>query len=197
MKKIYFAHPVNIYSQPLEIAFEKLIACQLASGRLDLIENPNQPHHQVGYDNYSKRKKESGLNHKGMSYFYDEVLPNCGGCAAAPFLDNKFGLGVAGEMQWFLRNNKPVWCIWNTDLLWACMDSDLFIKNPLGGLFEINLVPESGELRNLILANDTNVIVPHEETRLRTWRIYNREKRPYEEAHLVKMPIPEGFYPEG
>lgn len=180
MKKVYFAHPVNIYGQPLEQALESLIANALTEGDRERIENPNQPKHQVGYDNYARRARESQTGHKGMNYFYDEVLPGCDGCVAVPFLDNKFGLGVAGEMQWFLRNNKPVWCFWNTL-----------------GIFELSPDPVLPYFERFILANDPRFVVPHEETRLRTWRVYNKERRPYEEAHLVSMPIPEGFYPNG
>ena len=57
MDKIYFAHPVNIYNEPLEIAFEKLIAQELTNRNLSLIENPNQPKHQVGYNKRATRMK--------------------------------------------------------------------------------------------------------------------------------------------
>ena len=196
MKKIYFAHPVNIYGQPLETALEIIIAHHLANNCFDLIENPNQPKHQVGYDNYAKRKKESGLNHKGMSYFYDEVLPNCFCCAAVTFLDRRMGLGVAGEAKWFLEKGLPVWLVQPFPLLWAHNYSELFVMNPLSGLFYVRPLVDSEEIE-MVLTSDPKLVVSHEETRLRTWNVYNREKRSYEEAHRVKMPVPEGFYPEG
>ena len=63
MNKIYFVHPVNVYNEPIEAAFEELIAYYLTNNFKDLIENPNQPHHQRGY-------AEKG----GMKYFYNDVL---------------------------------------------------------------------------------------------------------------------------
>jgi len=39
-------------------------------------------------------------------------------------------------------------------------------------------------------------VLSHVETRLRTWVVYGKDVRPYEEAHLVSLPIPEGFYPD-
>jgi hypothetical protein len=64
--------------------------------------------------------------------------------------------------------------------------SGLFIVRPL-------VDKEVGQ----ILENDSELVVPHKETRLRSWEVYNRIRRPFEESHLVQMPIPEGFYPEG
>lgn len=191
MNKIYFAHPVNIYDQPIENAFARLIAHYLTNDELSLIENPNQPKHQNGYDSYSKRLKENGLDHKGMNYFYDEVLPNCNSCAGVPFLDGRVGLGVAGEMKWFIEHDMlirivvPRWLLTQQDL-------NRFTNDPIGGCFFVRLATKSE--RDKIILFDQDLVVPHEETRFRTWRVYNREKRPYEEAHLVKMPIPEGFY---
>ena len=192
-KQFYFAHPVNIYGEPLEAAFEELIAQALTGGRHDVIENPNQPCHQIGYDRYARRKKESGLNHKGMNYFYDEVLPNCLGCVAVPFLDFRIGRGVAGEMQWFIEKNKPVWIVFPV----CGISNNLsdFVRNPLSGCFDVR--PLAPEEKQRIILSDPKFVVPHEETRLRTWRIYNKDRRPYEEAHLVSMPVPEGFYPQG
>lgn len=194
MEKIYFAHPVNMYNEPLEAAFEKLIALHLADGNVSLIENPNQPCHQVGYDKYAKRLKESGTNHKGMNYFYDEVLPNCSGCVGVPFLDGRLGLGVAGEMKWFIEHNKWVWTVVP---LWPFTREDFkrFIYDPVGTCFTVRLITK--QERSFLIASDPRLVVPHEETRLRTWKIYNRERRSYEEAHYVEMPIPEGFYPQG
>src|SRR5437899_2122953 len=90
--KLYFAHPVNVYGRPLEdeliVAIETLLGCE--------VENPNQPHHAEGYQR------------AGMSYFYDEVLPDCDGCVVLPFSDGKLGRGVAGEAKWFLERGLPV-----------------------------------------------------------------------------------------
>ncbi len=170
MEKIYFAHPVNLYGESLEEAFLRFIAYCLTEGNLAAIENPNQPHHQEGYRN------------RGMDYFFDEVLPKCkGGCVALPFLDGRMGLGVAGEAKWFLERSMPVWIV-----------EPFHPLNVL--LFKVR--PLSGDEGVRLLQDDPQLVVPHEETRLRTWTVYNRKKRPYELAHLVQMPIPEGFYPE-
>ncbi len=178
MNKIYFAHPVNIYGEPLEDELAKLIANVLTGGDLFQVENPNQPCHQEGYDEYARRLKESGTDHKGMNYFYDKILPNCSGCVGVPFLDGRFGLGVAGEMRWFIEREKPV-----------------SVAHPLSGRFLIR--PISVMEGIAIMSGDTKLVVSHEETRLRTWKVYNQIRRPYEEAHLVTMPVPVDFYPKG
>ena len=196
MNKIYFAHPTSMYNTPLERAFEKLIAYRLVNGNAGLIENPNQPKHQVGYTEYAKRVKESGTNHKGMSYFYDEVLPGCSGCVGVPFLDGRLGLGVAGEMKWFLERDKSVWLIgFSLPVGLNKSPVESFINNPLAGVFYIRMLIRR-DIEQL-LSGDPQLVIPHEETRLRSWKVYNRVVRPYEEAHMVKMPIPDGFYPEG
>ena len=196
--KIYFAHPVNIYNTAIENAFIALITHELCNGdpmAIEMaIENPNQPHHQVGYTNFAQRLKESGLNHKGMNYFFEEVLPYCAGCVAVPFLDSRFGLGVAGELRWFVERNQPVWFV-SPQCLLSADDLESFIKNPTTDYFLIRSI--SPEEKQLIISSDQKLVVPHEETRLRTWRVYSQEMRPYQEAHMVKMPIPEGFYPKG
>lgn len=128
-----------------------------------------------------------------MNYFYDEVLPRCFGCVALPFLDGRLGLGVAGEAFWFVERGKPVWIIVSTRKP-SPVDIQNFIDKPLNGLFVIRkLTYNEGEL---LRRKDPKLVVPHEETRLRTWKVYNRERRPYESAHLVTMPVPDGFYPK-
>lgn len=202
MKKTYFAHPVNIYDEPIEATFEKLIACCLFGGDNSFIENPNQPHHQVGYNKYAARQKESDTQHKGMGYFFDEVLPNCwGGCIALPFLDGKFGLGVAAEAGWYIQRGLPVWSIRPScaDKIPSAEELRDFIANPLNGLFNIGPIDSEDKnlLTNIDKDNGSRLVLSHQETRLRTWRVYGQEKRPYEGAHLVNLPIPEGFYPKG
>lgn len=179
--RLYFAHPVNVYNQPLEQEIVKLIKQRIHGVE---VENPNQPHHQEGYKKWSARQKESDTKHKGMSYFYDEVLPACDGCIAMTFLDGRMGLGVAGEAKWFLERNKPVWLLVPFDKSHGCTPTGFTVR------------PLTDEEATALRQNDEKLVVQHEETRLRTWKVYNRERRPYEEAHLVSMPIPEGFYPE-
>lgn len=195
MGKIYFAHPVNIYGEPLEAAFEKLIAHYLTNGDMGLVENPNRPHHQDGYNRRATRKKESGTDDNPMAYFYEEVLPQCYGCAAVPFLDHRFGGGVAGEAKWYVERDKPVSVVvplYPTPTLSEIQD---FVENPLGGLFFVRVMTD--EEKHLLLSGDSQLVISREETRLRTWKVYNKVRRPYEEAHLVSMPVPEGFYPQG
>lgn len=196
MDKIYFAHPVNIYDQPLEAAMMQLIAHHLTDGDLDAIENPNQPHHQKGYDAGAARAQQSSTQHQGMNYFFDEVLPGCSACVAMPFLDGRMGLGVAGEAKRFLQAAKPVWMV---EPMRMPNSADLrdFIEHPLGNtLFRIRLLTSEEVSLLLPEEQDPQLVVPHQETRLRTWTVYNQQKRPYEVAHLAQLPIPEGFYPE-
>ena len=189
----YFAHPVNIYNEPIEKAFEEFLIHYLARGDRSAIENPNQPHHQEGYNAYAKRAKESDAKHKGMNYFFDIVLPNCRGGVALPFLDGRMGLGVAGELKWYVERKKAAWIILPMHMPVAG-ELQEFIANPLNGLFLVR--PFTVKEIELLLQNDPTIVVPHEETRLRTWKVYNRVKRPYEEAHLIILPLPEGFYPK-
>ncbi|GEM_PF-741523 len=193
VRRLYFAHPVNIYNEPIEKAFEEFLTHFLARDDRSVIENPNQPHHQEGYNAYAKRAKESDTKHKGMNYFFDMVLPNCSGGVALPFLDGRMGLGVAGELKWYVEHNRPAWFILPMHMP-VVKELQEFIVNPLNGLFSVRSL--TAKETELLLQNDPTVVVPHEETRLRTWKVYNRVKRPYEEAHLVTLPLPEGFYPK-
>lgn len=203
--RIYFAHAVNTYGQPIEKAWLTLIAHCFPNSE---IENPNQPHHQISYEEWKKRTETSRNRHSAMDYFYEEVLPALNGCVAAPFPDNRIGLGVAGETKKFILRNKPVWLIEATRVL-TPTDFENFIKNPLNGLFRIRPFTDkeialifaevSDDLQKINLPN-AEFVIQHQETRLRTWIVYNKVSRPYEEAHLVKMSpdgkMPEGFYPE-
>lgn len=200
MGKIYFAHAVNSYNTPIETAFEILIAEYLTNGDRSLIENPNQLKHQDGYNKYAQRQKESGTQHKGMSYFYDEVIePKCGnGCVGVPFLDMRLGLGVAGEMKLNIELGRPTWIVCVKEPP-TPIDLEKFIKDPSNGIFCIRHIMgmERELIRNTDPERESDLVLSHQETRLRAWKIYNREMRPFEEAHLIKMPIPAGFYPEG
>lgn len=199
MGKIYFAHAVNSYNTPIETAFEILIANELTGGDRTLIENPNQPKHQEGYNKYAARSKPSDTKHKGMNYFYDEVIPQCtNGCVGVPFLDMRLGLGVAGEMKLNIELKRPTWIVAINQPTITKKDLRKFVEDPSNGLFYVRLI-KNAEC-DLILNTDPKTgsgsVLSHEETRLRTWKVYNHKKRPYEEAHLARMPIPAGFYPE-
>lgn len=203
--KIYFAHAVNLYGTLVEKACEALI---LDHFRGITIENPNQPQHQAAYTEWVKHSAKSRDVHNAMQYFYTVVLPDLDECVAMPFLDGRLGLGVAGETKKFINWGRPVWFMEPRPNP-TPEDMGEFIENPQSGLFRIR--PFTDEEIALIMAevsddpqkinlSNTRFVVQHQETRLRTWKVYNRVKRPYEEAHLVSMSpdgkMPEGFYPE-
>ena len=162
---LYFAHPVNVFDTPLEVEMEHLILATFPEAR---IENPNQKHHQEGYARWKERTDASG--HKGMGYYYEEVLSFCDGCVALPFLDGKWGAGVVGEAQFFLKKGQPVYRV---------------------------IVPQVNKIRELsaflrlqLLENNLRIVLSVEETRARTWvssELYNKEKLPYDRAHLVRF----------
>lgn len=194
LKRPYFAHAVNLYGTPLETAAVRLIA-DYFNIRPEDVENPNQPHHQVGYKAYAERAKLADTSHKGMNYFYDEVLPLCDGCVAMPFLDGRMGLGVAGEAKWsFVERHRPVYMIRPPVTHFASADElEAFIRDFRTGIFTVS--PMSFEEMKLLVREDPRLVVPHIETRLRTWLIYNKTMRPYAEAHLARLPLPPDFYP--
>src|SRR3989338_602637 len=198
-KKIYFAHAINTYGTDIEKAAEQLISHVLCVGDRGQIENPNTPIHQKGYTECAKRAEQADKNHGGMNYFFDLVLPKCGGCVTMPFLDGKFGLGVAGEALWFADRGKTVWLMEPTrdvdDITHENLE--LFIAGPISsGLFRIRpfSIAQLGMLR-VEKEAVSSLALTHEETRLRTWLVYGKAMRPYENAHLVSLPMPEGFYP--
>ncbi len=189
--KIYFAHPLNVYDTPLESAVETLIHEEFLGYE---VESPNKPHHQKGYDEWKESTAISRDKHNAMAYFYEVVMPQCVGCVSLPFLDRRMGLGVNGETKKTIERGKPAWFIAPTRTATE-KDIDEFITNPKSGLFIIRLFTRD-EIQ-LIFREDPLICVSHQETRLRTFFVYNGLKRPYIEAHLVKMPIPDGFYPNG
>ncbi len=67
MKRIYFAHTVNSYNTDLEKELLGLIKDFFGTE----IENPNQPHHQVGYNTW-KKEYQGHPTKSGMSYFYEK-----------------------------------------------------------------------------------------------------------------------------
>lgn len=196
---IYFAHPVNTYGQPIEAAVITLIQ-HCFPGRM--IENPNQPHHQEGYERWKRETEESRDVHNAMQYFFKVVLPKLY-CVAMPFLDGRIGIGVAGETKKVLQYGNQAWFAAPTHVP-TSEEIDAFVKNPLNGLFRIRpFTPSEVALLNAEVPEpvsnevvDAKLVVQHQETRLRTFYIYNQDRRPYAESHLVTMPIPSGFYPE-
>lgn len=193
--KPYFAHPINLYGtplnpSPLERSLSLLIASHFDIPEYD-VENPNQPHHQEGYKTWATRAAS------GMSYFYDQVLPGCDGCVAVPFLDGRMGLGVAGETKWYIEKGLPVFLIYAKREVTSSALREFEIVHRSGyrnGLFGIR--PLTAEEQELVVVGDPRIVVSHEETRLRIFRVYGKESRPFEESHLVSMPVPPGFYPD-
>ncbi|MDE2001478.1 MAG: hypothetical protein KGI60_02845 [Patescibacteria group bacterium] len=102
MLRLYFGHPINVYGTDLECRLLECIARELP--RWD-VENPNQKHHQEGYRQYAR---DYG---KGMTYYFERVLPQCHGGIFLPFADGAWGKGVAGEAQWLFNKNLPIWKI--------------------------------------------------------------------------------------
>lgn len=99
MMKIYYAHPISDYNTTTEARDVALIETAFGEG---VVLNPNSTTHENGY---KERRARDG---KGMNYFYEEVLPACCACVFRAFPDGKIGAGVAGEIQWFLDNDHPV-----------------------------------------------------------------------------------------
>jgi hypothetical protein len=84
--KFYFAHALSDF----DTAFEAKVLAALAPLR---IENPNQPHHQKNYKNH------------GMTYFTEDVLPDCDGCIYLDLPMGWVGSGVALGVWKFLRRD--------------------------------------------------------------------------------------------
>ena len=187
--KIYFAHPLNVYDTPLEAAMEILIREALPEYE---IESPSKPHHQKGYEEWKERTALNRDKHNAMAYFYEVIMPQCFGCVSLPFLDLRMGLGVNGETKNTIERGEPAYFIAPTRTA-IQKDIDEFITDPKNGLFIIRKFTE--DEMQLVIREDPLICISHQETRLRTFFIYNGSKRPYAEAHLVKMPIPDGFYP--
>ena len=162
MERIYFAHTVNSYSTDLEKELVKLINDFFGTE----IENPNQPHHQVGYKTW-KEKYRGHPTKSGMTYFYEIVLPDCDACVCQIFLDGKWGAGVANEALFFIKKEQSVWVI-----------------NPK--THEIRPIT-AGE-KDLIVKNDPSLMLSIEETRFRVWGGSEPYKKavPYEQAHLLE-----------
>lgn len=88
--KIYFAHPVTDYGTERQARALAGIRAHFVDdlGRRHLeIENPDQPHHQAGYD--------AG----GMEYF-KRVVEACSHLAFMRFPDGSIGSGVGREIRW-------------------------------------------------------------------------------------------------
>ncbi|HTY46365.1 MAG TPA: hypothetical protein VMB46_01720 [Methanomassiliicoccales archaeon] len=192
-ERLYFAHALNTYNTLYEQAALSLIAHTFPGVE---IVNPNRPEHQAGYNAWRERTATSRDEHKGMDYFYDEVLPGCSGSVGMPFLDGRYGLGVAGELAKTAKSGKPVY-----GMIPAADPSGkrlrAWVMDPQNGFFIVRPLWKH-EVDDLLSAgkDGSALVVGHQETRLRSWHVYNVSARPYEAAHLVSLPIPPGFYPD-
>lgn len=90
--KIYLAHPITDYggSERQVQAVAALIEAGFA------VENPDQPHHQVGYAEM------------GMNYFANAVY-SCDCLAFMRFPDGSIGAGVGKEIKWAMADGHPIY----------------------------------------------------------------------------------------
>ncbi len=101
-KRLYFAHPINVYNTPLEDSLLARIAVAFPHWE---VENPNQPHHSAGYERY--RAGPGGP----MEYFLNEVVPFCHGAVVLRFRDGAWGAGVYAEARAIQEARRPIWDI--------------------------------------------------------------------------------------
>lgn len=177
------------------------------------VENPNEPEHQIGYKEAAKNRTSlADTKHGGMDYFYN-FIEKCDACVCMGYLDGRIGLGVAGEAKNLLNAGKQGFMIeaarpFTVDL----SRLEHFKRDHRTGVFFVR--PFTQEEIDMILAFDMKhipneadpsrekmpwekLVIPHLETRLRTWNVYNvKPMRLYEIAHLVEMPLPTDFYPD-
>lgn len=101
--RIYLAHPVTDYGTKRQAdaidALRKYWAEERSSKQLE-IENPDQPHHQNGYEL------------EGMAYF-KKVVESCDRLAFMRFSDGSIGAGVGREIRWGLQSCFAVYELFN------------------------------------------------------------------------------------
>lgn len=119
---IYFAHPVNYYIGSnfnthgnIEKELIKIIQKNFPNNS---VYNPNQTHNQ---ENYKIWKEMTG---SGMKYFFDIILPHMVGGVGLSFEDGMFGAGVFGELEYLLKNNKPIYEIDKMGLIFPIKNLD-------------------------------------------------------------------------
>lgn len=181
MKKhvLYFPHPVNTY----DTAVEKEILILIQQYFPDfVVENPNQLCHQKGYAEWKKRYENTdGKTKSGMSYFFDVVMPNCdAGAVALPFLDGKFGAGVAGEVIYAVQKQRGIWLIEAPVLKIIRPFTLKEIKLLLDWEKRKNETPNKEELEK----TENTLVLSIKETRIRTWLVLYKTMKPYETAHI-------------
>jgi hypothetical protein len=114
MQKIYFGHPLSVYNTPKE---KKLISIIEETFPHSEVENPNQPHHAQGYQDWKKQKGN------GMLYYYEKVLPQMSAGVFLPFEDGMWGAGVFNEADFLQKHQKPIYEInFNGEIYIAILD---------------------------------------------------------------------------
>lgn len=96
--RAYFAHPVTDYGTERE---------EIAVGDIQFggwqVENPNQPHHQRGYEN------------EGMRYF-ERVVQSCDALVFLRFPNGAIGAGVGKEIDAAMGSGIPVFELFDGEL---------------------------------------------------------------------------------
>lgn len=109
--RIYLAHPVTDYGTERQAAAIAALRRYWAEERANQpleIENPDQPHHQEGYDR------------EGMDYF-KKVVESCDRLAFMRFPDGSIGAGVGREIRWGLLSCFAVYELFD-DWLYQVQD---------------------------------------------------------------------------
>jgi hypothetical protein len=102
-QKLYYGRPVNIKSFP---ELDKPLLQKVVDAFPDWeIEDSGLKKHGDGYLRF---KKEFG---NGMEYYFQEVLPFCGGGVFLRFRDGMWGAGVYAEAKFFTDRNLPIWIV--------------------------------------------------------------------------------------
>jgi len=100
--KLYYGRPINIKGSELDAVLLKKVFEDFFEWE---IEDSGLPKHNEGYLRW---KKEKG---NGMEYYFQEVLPACGGGVFLRFRDGKWGAGVYAEAKFFVDHGLPIWII--------------------------------------------------------------------------------------
>ncbi len=109
---LYFAHPVNTYSTPLETRLLDRFAFWFPKS--DIV-NPNAPVHQRRVGDIRKDDPNANV----MEYF-KSVARDCDGVIVLPFGDGKIGAGIYAEAEVISAKGGIIWLI-GTNPLSVCM----------------------------------------------------------------------------
>lgn len=99
-KRLYFAHPINLYGTDFERECLDALAKAFPGW---IIVNPGASEHDEGYRRYIK------VGRRGMDYFFTELLPSQHGVVFLGFPDRKIGTGVFEEAQRILARTGKAW----------------------------------------------------------------------------------------